>query len=87
MSWKKNPTEGILLGHISKQKSGAPIVDAYVTVEGQEKSALSSADGFYALLKLDPGTYTVKARRGGGEAIAENIEIKPGTVTTVDLKM
>ena len=87
MSWKKNPTEGILTGQVVKEKTGKPIVDALVTVEGVDGYELSSSDGFYAIFKLKPGTYTIVAKRGGAEAKVEKVEIKPGGITTADLKM
>jgi protocatechuate 3,4-dioxygenase beta subunit len=41
-----------------------------------EKPVLTSTDGAFALTKLAPGTYTVRAyRRGGGEAFVEHVAI------------
>jgi hypothetical protein len=42
----------------------------------EEKPVLTSVDGKFTLDKLSPGTYTIRAfRKGGGEAIAEHIEV------------
>lgn len=42
----------------------------------EEKPVLTGVDGAFTLEKLSPGTYTLRAfRRGGGEAIAEHIEV------------
>ena len=42
----------------------------------EEKPVLTSIEGAFTLDKLSPGTYTVRAfRKGGGEAIAEHIEV------------
>ncbi|MBL0220764.1 MAG: carboxypeptidase regulatory-like domain-containing protein [Myxococcales bacterium] len=41
-----------------------------------DKPVLTSVEGKFELTKLSPGTYTVRAfRKGGGEAIAEHIEV------------
>ena len=41
-----------------------------------DKPVLTSTEGAFALTKLSPGTYTVRAyRRGGGEAIAEHVAL------------
>lgn len=42
----------------------------------QEKPVLTALDGKFTVDKLSPGTYTLRAfRKGGGEAIAEHIEV------------
>ena len=42
----------------------------------EEKPVLTTVDGKFTLDKLSPGTYTIRAfRKGGGEAIAEHIEV------------
>jgi len=41
-----------------------------------EKPVLTSTDGAFAITKLPPGVYTIRAyRRGGGEAVAEHVAI------------
>jgi protocatechuate 3,4-dioxygenase beta subunit len=41
-----------------------------------DKPVLTGTDGTFTLTKLSPGTYTLRAfRKGGGEAIAEHIEV------------
>lgn len=41
-----------------------------------DKPVLTGTDGAFTLAKLSPGTYTLRAfRKGGGEAIAEHIEV------------
>ncbi len=41
-----------------------------------EKPVLTAVDGAFAITKLPPGVYTIRAyRRGGGEAVAEHVAI------------
>lgn len=43
---------------------------------GDDKPALTSVDGTFAIERLSPGTYTVRAyRKGGGEAVAEHVAL------------
>jgi len=85
MPWKSNPTEGMLIGHVKKDDKA--VTDAIVKVEGVDGYSLSCADGFYAVLRLKPGKYSISAVKGGGKASATDIEIKAGETMTTDLSM
>jgi len=85
MAWKKNPTEGTLIGHV--KKGDKAVTDAIVKVEGVDGYSLSCADGFYAFLRLKPGKYSISAQKGGGKASATDVEIKAGATKTVELSM
>ncbi|MBA3462698.1 MAG: carboxypeptidase regulatory-like domain-containing protein, partial [Deltaproteobacteria bacterium] len=50
----------------------------------QDKPVLTGTDGTFTLTKLSPGTYTLRAyRKGGGEAIAEHIEVGSNAVLQI----
>lgn len=52
---------------------------------GDEKPTLTNVDGTFAITKLSPGKYTVRAyRKGGGEAVQEHVAI--GSSTRLQLK-
>lgn len=86
MPWKTNPTEGFIVGYV-KRSTEQPVVDAYVTVEGQDGGILSCADGYFSFLWLKPGKYTLIARIGGRVAKVSDVEVKAGQFTTANLTM
>lgn len=60
MPWKTSPLTGIIYGYVT-DAAGGPVVDVQVTASDLPGVALSSGDGFYSLLLVDPGTYTLDA--------------------------
>jgi uncharacterized lipoprotein YddW (UPF0748 family) len=84
MSWKKNPISGIIVGYV-KDPAGDPITDAKINLSGDSYNYLSSADGFYTILDISPGKYSISAFvEQLGEVDAETT-ITAGSVIQVDL--
>jgi len=84
MTWKTKPTEGSIVGYV-KRSTDEPVVDAYVTIEGQDGGVLSCADGYFSFLWLKPGKYTVTARIGGRQAKVADLEVKAGEFAVANL--
>lgn len=51
---------GQIKGQITDKKTGEPVIGASVMVVGTVRGANTDMDGRYAILRLDPGTYTIK---------------------------
>ena len=84
MSWKTNPTEGILKGTVTGQ-GGAAVYNATITVSGQ--TDLSDGTGFYALTKLPPATYNATCVASGYISANAEVSIAAGAVTTRDFAL
>ncbi|MCX7919983.1 MAG: family 10 glycosylhydrolase [bacterium] len=99
MSWKSQPTTGILKGHVyGSATSPVPYYNGRVVyksrVVARNESTLSAwttttdGTGFYAFIDLPPGNYTITAYTppGYGHSILQSGKpVFAGLVTTVDL--
>jgi protocatechuate 3,4-dioxygenase beta subunit len=88
--------DGVIRGRVVDGK-GDPIIDAFVDAyvdkrdrgllrgHWQRRPALTDTSGSFALERLGPGAYTVRAyRRGGGEAVLEGAAV--GTTLTLAIQ-
>ena len=57
-------TAGKLAGKVTDE-TGQPLIGATVLVEGTNKGAVTDIDGYYTVLNLRAGTYTVEFRYTG----------------------
>lgn len=83
------PTVGTIAGLARDHDSGDPIAhaDVHVRVRGEmgAKSLTTSKDGTYHLDHLRPGIYSLNAEFAGQPIDVENIVVKAGDTTPVDL--
>lgn len=54
-------TTGKISGRVTDVSSGDPLIGANVIIEGTSLGAATDADGYYSILNIAPGTYTVRA--------------------------
>ncbi len=89
MPWKANPQTGIIIGKVLRKDTAEPITDSHITLTGRMETYLSSADGFFAILNIPPGTdYRLSAKKNGlGEATSEPIEVKAGQVVRIEVRL
>ncbi len=86
MDWKDNPTTGVILGTIREETALDVVTDAWVFRTASSYTWLSAHDGFYAMLNVPPGTYTVSATKPGvGDAVRPGVTVGAGDVIVVDL--
>jgi Carboxypeptidase regulatory-like domain len=85
----QTPT-GTIAGSLSDQ-SGAAVAGAAISVTnpgtGQARSALTSAEGRYAVEALLPASYQVVVEVSGFKRLLRLVNVEAGTTTTVDLKL
>ncbi len=78
---------GTLAGRVT-DTGGTPVVGATVIVEGTPFGAMTDNNGEYAVIALDPGTYTVTARMVGMETrITDGVIVVADQVSRVDFRM
>lgn len=87
MPWKDTPTTAIIHGFVT-QPGGDPVVDAHIARSGDASISLSTGDGFYSMLLVPPGTYTLTASHAAyaGEPSAV-VNVGPGDVVRQDLAL
>jgi len=66
--------------------NGKPLEDYVVSVGSLRRTRILDDGGQYTLERLDPGTYTVSVRGGGGTGSME-VTIEPGQTATADLAL
>ncbi len=83
-------TTGSVRGYVVDQL-GTPAPNATVSISsvqlGVQRSTTTDARGFYALLGLPPGEYTVTVRRIGMAPQTQNVRVQIGEVLAADFHM
>ncbi len=84
MPWKSAPTKGILMGTI-KTTSDVLLYGAQVSISGTGLSTTTDGTGFFGILDVTPGTYTVTISKCGYVTQTfTGVTITAGAVTTQD---
>src|ERR1039458_4026239 len=69
-------TEKAQLTGVLTDPSKAVVADAKVTLSnvatGAERTATTGSDGYYTLVSLEPGTYTLRVQKPGFETIVQS---------------
>ena len=85
LPWKQNPTTGTILGRVLTRKS-KPITDAKINIPLSNYNWLSSGNGFFAILDLKPGQYSVTASHPDFEEVTvEPIPVQAGSVSRIEV--
>ena len=88
MPWKEHPTTGTIIGTVRDGSTLEPVTDAWVQRNGSTYVWLSAFDGFYGMLNLPPGTYTLQASKPEvGDATVAGVSVDAGEVVVVDLTL
>lgn len=78
------PMEGSIGGLVRDQASGEPVAMASLRLSNGQ-TATSAPDGLYAIDRIQPGRYTLVAKFAGQPVTIENIDVRPGEATLVDV--
>jgi hypothetical protein len=78
-------TAGKIAGRVIDKSSGDPLPDANVVIAGTSTGAAADAEGYYFILNVPPGVYSVKAGMiGYGTVLQSEVRVQIDLTTTVD---
>jgi outer membrane receptor protein involved in Fe transport len=81
-------TTGKLAGVVTDKNTDEPIVAANVYLEGTTLGAATDADGYYYIINIPPGTYTVVVEMIGYKKVSvENVRINVNLTTHLDFQL
>ncbi len=81
-------TTGKIAGHVFDKATGAPLPGVNVILEGTTIGAATNANGYYVILNVPPGKYTMKfSMIGYGEYRVKNVRVEIDLTTTINAKL
>lgn len=81
-------TTGKISGRITDQKSGTPLAGVNVILEGTTIGAATDSEGYYSILNIPPGYYTVKASMIGYTTYTiRDVRVEIDLTTELDIQM
>ncbi len=79
---------GRLEGTVTDAATGEPLIGVNVIIEELVIGAPTNADGYFSVINVRPGTYTVKASMiGFSTVVVEDVRININQTTTLNFKM
>ncbi len=85
MPWKATPWAGHLKGFVRNRHGMSTLEGVRILLTGgKSRSITTDATGFYGLVNLDPGLYTVVASASGYASATNRLVITKGQVATAD---
>jgi len=84
----KAAVTGKIAGYVVDANTGQPLPGANVIIEGTDRGAACDADGYYYIIRLEPGTYNVQARMMGYEIVTKtSVKVISGHTTPLDFEL
>jgi iron complex outermembrane receptor protein len=77
---------GSVAGRVMSSLTQAPVVGAFVLVDGGTPRAQTDVDGRYRVGDLSPGRHTIEVRRGTATA-ANEVEVRAGETASADFTL
>lgn len=79
---------GKIAGQVIDQDTQEPLIGVNVVIEGTSLGAATDADGFYFILNIPPGKYTVKAVMiGYATIVKENVQVSINQTTDLNFTL
>ena len=81
-------TTGKIVGRVTDKQTGDPLPAANVMIEGTTMGAATDVDGYYVILNVPPGKYTLKASYVGYQPmVVENVVVNEDRTTQVNFAL
>ncbi len=81
-------TTGKIAGTVKDAETGEPLIGVNIIVEGTTLGAATDEDGFYVILNVPPGRYTVKASYIGYQEVEKrDVRVDIDLTTRVDFEL
>jgi len=81
-------TTGKIVGKIIDKDTGEPLVAANVVIKGETMGAATDEDGYYIILNVPPGVYTLQAIYiGYATSEVKDVVVKVDLTTQINFKM
>lgn len=86
MAWAS--TAGKIVGTVTDAGTGQPLAGVNVFLEGTTMGAATDENGFYVILNVPPGDYTIRSSMiGYAPVTVQDIQVSMGLTTTIDFQM
>ncbi|MDH4071069.1 MAG: carboxypeptidase-like regulatory domain-containing protein, partial [Ignavibacteria bacterium] len=81
-------TTGKLAGRVTDEATGEALVGATVIIDGTSLGAAADIEGYYVILNIPPGDYSVSSMSVGYiRRTVESIRVQVDLTTTVNFKL
>lgn len=81
-------TTGKISGQVIDSETGLPLIGVNVVIEGTAMGAATDPDGYYAILNVSPGEYTLKASMIGYQLVVQtNVQVMVDLTTPINFEM
>jgi len=84
----KAAIDGKIAGVVVDAKTGEPLPGANVVIEGTDRGAACDVDGYYYIIRLEPGIYNVQARMMGYMNVTKtDVRVISGHTTPLNFEL
>ncbi|RMF54770.1 MAG: carboxypeptidase-like regulatory domain-containing protein, partial [Calditrichaeota bacterium] len=81
-------TTGKIVGTVRDSKTGEPLIGANVVLEGTQMGISTDQDGYFVLINVPPGVYTLTVHYiGYASASIENVRVRVDRTTTQNVQL
>jgi len=81
-------TTGKIVGHVYDKETGDPLPGVNIMIKGTTQGTASDIDGYYTILNVRPGTYTIVFKSiGYADYVVEGVVVNVDKTTKIDAEL